>query len=515
MLGPCPVAKDLCGIGASDRGTLLCDRDCGGHGTCVQGSCKCHVGWVGTTCEDRICWDDSHCLLEDQVQPLHAREGPCQGIGRIGREYGADTGSLTAVSTVVHSVVMQECHESGECVMIGNRSIALPPAAGTPPPPPPTGYYQYSGWGQCIQQCDGELGSQHRDAVCKGDCADMDAAVVIRPCAAAPCANACDDDPCGEDNLCSVQLVARSQEQYEVSCLCTDGKSGVYCHMSASGCHLDAADTCCPATRALAVTGECCAAHMTVDVYGYCCEPVLLDGCGVCNGGGVLVDALGNCCPTAVTDANGACCLSQLDSCGARSRVQTCARGLRSMLVWHASAARADSWSAPAGVCAGSSRSCLASFLIVCEALPLKSNTLEALPSSVTLITDIQAAITTALGIPDAAVRDISVSLHSSLAWRSMLQVGNLDIAIELYQQDISQSLATQEIASLVRSGTFWMTRLGRSPALLGRPPAATALAECAADADRHTAGDVRGHERHSNHQQHCLLQLVVRERRM
>jgi hypothetical protein len=60
-LGPCPNTADFCGTGENDYGSLLCEADCSGHGTCLRGTCFCHVGWVGSACAQSICWDDNQC----------------------------------------------------------------------------------------------------------------------------------------------------------------------------------------------------------------------------------------------------------------------------------------------------------------------------------------------------------------------------------------------------------------------------------------------------------------------
>lgn len=35
--------------------TEICASDCGGHGICVSGTCRCDDGWMGTGCDQRAC----------------------------------------------------------------------------------------------------------------------------------------------------------------------------------------------------------------------------------------------------------------------------------------------------------------------------------------------------------------------------------------------------------------------------------------------------------------------------
>lgn len=35
--------------------TEICAADCGGHGVCVGGTCRCEDGWMGATCDQRAC----------------------------------------------------------------------------------------------------------------------------------------------------------------------------------------------------------------------------------------------------------------------------------------------------------------------------------------------------------------------------------------------------------------------------------------------------------------------------
>lgn len=33
----------------------ICAADCGGHGVCVGGTCRCEEGWMGAACDQRAC----------------------------------------------------------------------------------------------------------------------------------------------------------------------------------------------------------------------------------------------------------------------------------------------------------------------------------------------------------------------------------------------------------------------------------------------------------------------------
>lgn len=39
----------------------ICELDCGKHGTCVDGGCKCRSGWRGEFCREPACGTDSRC----------------------------------------------------------------------------------------------------------------------------------------------------------------------------------------------------------------------------------------------------------------------------------------------------------------------------------------------------------------------------------------------------------------------------------------------------------------------
>lgn len=42
-------------LGPSFSPTEICAADCGGHGVCVGGTCRCEDGWMGAACDQRAC----------------------------------------------------------------------------------------------------------------------------------------------------------------------------------------------------------------------------------------------------------------------------------------------------------------------------------------------------------------------------------------------------------------------------------------------------------------------------
>lgn len=51
---PLPTLSFL-SVSMSLSPTEICAADCGGHGVCVSGSCRCDDGWMGTGCDQRAC----------------------------------------------------------------------------------------------------------------------------------------------------------------------------------------------------------------------------------------------------------------------------------------------------------------------------------------------------------------------------------------------------------------------------------------------------------------------------
>lgn len=267
----------MCGTGAAAKGTLECAQDCNAQGTCRQGVCHCQLGYVGSACEQRICWDSAQCG-------------------------GAD-----------------ECHSSGECLRRGETASAgfpsAPPPPVPPPPAPPPGFYAYGDWSVCPETCTDGTSVRTRDFTCGGDCSALGDPLISSPCPPQPCVDsACDTNPCGGDNLCSVQEVDGGAA---VTCRCVDGATGGFCQADETGCHLDGDGVCCPEPQGVAITGECCRPGMRVARDGYCCWESDLDPCNICGGQTALVDSYGTCCPVATVDADGACCMEAIDLCGA------------------------------------------------------------------------------------------------------------------------------------------------------------------------------------------------------
>uniref|UniRef100_A0A8C1N9G0 Teneurin transmembrane protein 4 n=1 Tax=Cyprinus carpio TaxID=7962 RepID=A0A8C1N9G0_CYPCA len=82
----------------------LCAADCGGHGICVAGNCRCDEGWMGAGCEQRAChprcsehgtckdgkcecspgWNGEHCTIAHYLDKVvkEGCPGLCNGNGR-------------------------------------------------------------------------------------------------------------------------------------------------------------------------------------------------------------------------------------------------------------------------------------------------------------------------------------------------------------------------------------------------------------------------------------------------
>lgn len=46
--------------------TVVCSLDCGPHGVCAEGVCRCDDGWTGSLCDQRPC--DSRCHEHGQCK---------------------------------------------------------------------------------------------------------------------------------------------------------------------------------------------------------------------------------------------------------------------------------------------------------------------------------------------------------------------------------------------------------------------------------------------------------------
>uniref|UniRef100_A0ACB8EJQ8 Uncharacterized protein n=1 Tax=Sphaerodactylus townsendi TaxID=933632 RepID=A0ACB8EJQ8_9SAUR len=38
-----------------DCSVEVCSVDCGTHGVCIGGACRCEEGWTGVACDQRVC----------------------------------------------------------------------------------------------------------------------------------------------------------------------------------------------------------------------------------------------------------------------------------------------------------------------------------------------------------------------------------------------------------------------------------------------------------------------------
>lgn len=55
FLSAAPPPLSFLSVSMSLSPTEICAADCGGHGVCVSGSCRCDDGWMGTGCDQRAC----------------------------------------------------------------------------------------------------------------------------------------------------------------------------------------------------------------------------------------------------------------------------------------------------------------------------------------------------------------------------------------------------------------------------------------------------------------------------
>lgn len=86
--------------------TELCAADCGGHGICVAGSCRCDEGWVGAGCDQRACHPrcsehgtckDGKCECSPGWNGEHCTIGKCvwgcvKCRARVGSRFGGRGG---------------------------------------------------------------------------------------------------------------------------------------------------------------------------------------------------------------------------------------------------------------------------------------------------------------------------------------------------------------------------------------------------------------------------------------
>lgn len=68
--------------------TEICAADCGGHGICVSGTCRCDDGWMGTGCDQRACHPrcNEHGTCKDgKCECSPGWNGEHCTIGKMGR----------------------------------------------------------------------------------------------------------------------------------------------------------------------------------------------------------------------------------------------------------------------------------------------------------------------------------------------------------------------------------------------------------------------------------------------
>lgn len=81
--------------------TEICAADCGGHGVCVSGTCRCDDGWMGAGCDQRACHPrcNEHGTCKDgkcECSPGWNGEHCTIGRKRVGSGLGGGTVSMYA-----------------------------------------------------------------------------------------------------------------------------------------------------------------------------------------------------------------------------------------------------------------------------------------------------------------------------------------------------------------------------------------------------------------------------------
>lgn len=77
--------------------TEICAADCGGHGVCVSGTCRCEDGWMGTGCDQRACHPrcNEHGTCKDgKCECSPGWNGEHCTIGRMGRGLVGSVGGV-------------------------------------------------------------------------------------------------------------------------------------------------------------------------------------------------------------------------------------------------------------------------------------------------------------------------------------------------------------------------------------------------------------------------------------
>uniref|UniRef100_A0A8C9VTN2 Teneurin transmembrane protein 2 n=1 Tax=Scleropages formosus TaxID=113540 RepID=A0A8C9VTN2_SCLFO len=94
---PCPSLY-VCGYS-----TEVCSVDCGSHGACMGGACRCEEGWTGAACDQRVC------------NPQCVKHGTCKD-GRCQCERGWNGEHCTIGRPLFHGCP-NLCSGNGQCIL--------------------------------------------------------------------------------------------------------------------------------------------------------------------------------------------------------------------------------------------------------------------------------------------------------------------------------------------------------------------------------------------------------------
>lgn len=85
----------------------MCSVDCGTHGVCIGGACRCEEGWTGAACDQRVC--HPRCIEHGTCKDgkCECREGWNGEHCTIGRQTaGTETGTYCFIFINRRSIVM-------------------------------------------------------------------------------------------------------------------------------------------------------------------------------------------------------------------------------------------------------------------------------------------------------------------------------------------------------------------------------------------------------------------------
>ena len=85
----------------------VCSVDCGTHGVCIGGACRCEEGWTGAACDQRVC--HPRCIEHGTCKDgkCECREGWNGEHCTIGRQTaGTETGTYCFIFINRRSIVM-------------------------------------------------------------------------------------------------------------------------------------------------------------------------------------------------------------------------------------------------------------------------------------------------------------------------------------------------------------------------------------------------------------------------